>query len=932
MNVARRRPPLAAPRPATALLMLALLALLALLAAAPSSQAAAPPNRNDPCSDRGRNICDTNGVGRYETYRYGIRWFGDFRGAVPGVDLPTFCIDLRFWYPRTASRFAPMSATGLRNRDGRPVPVVNQRKMSYALWTYGRSDNVARQAAVMLYVHEMMGDGRPGEVDPSALGPGVVRLFNRIDREATRLHGPYALRVRMPRRAVAGVPANAIVRLATTRGAPVRNAVVTLDADNARVPARVRTDARGLARVRFVPGGAGRVRIRAAADGLAANVPDYFRPTRAAARRNGQRLAAPAGQSVSAAGAVDAARATIRVSTTALPDVLLLGAESRDEIRLTGVPPGRTTEVTSLLYGPFRSREAITCTGEPVARASISVDSSGTVESPAYVPAAVGFYTYRVEIAGDADLNPVSTACGIPAETFVVETQPGVVTQVSEQVTAPGAQIFDSVNVAGLAGESATVDVRLYGPFPTREAISCEGEPYWSGQIVAPGDGVYQTAPVTLESAGYYSYTESIAAQGFVRAQQSACALPTETTVARGTPVVSTRISDQDTAPGDRVRDLVDISGLGALQASVRAELWGPYPTPEAMTCEGTPLWTGTFTAGGDGRTATQPVRLPAAGHYTYRMTIEGTEAFDTVVTACGEPAETTRTTASPTVTTLASREVLKPGGALFDRLRVRGLGRTPATVEVQLFGPFSSRSAIRCDVEPVWEGAVRVPGDGVYRTRPVRVERVGLYSYRERLVQDGLVSGFQGECGLVAETALAAPVINTGRADEALGAPGVQRAAQADPRERPVRVRSTELGIDTRVLPAAIDLARGELGVPVDIRRAGWWRDGASPGDRTGATLIAGHVDSARRGPGAFFALTRRARPGQRVQVTSANGRERTYRIVSVRRVLKDRLPGSIFSLRGRERLVLVTCGGPFDRATGSYLDNIIVTAVPVR
>ncbi|MEQ8833577.1 MAG: class F sortase [Miltoncostaeaceae bacterium] len=928
MSAARRRVPFTAVRPAMAV---ALLALLALLAGAPPSEAAAPPNRNDPCSEGGRNICDTNGVGRYETYRYGIRWFGDFRGAVPEVDLPTFCIDLRFWYPRPASRFAPLRAAGLRNRDGRVVPVINQRKMSYALWTYGRSDNPGRQAAVMLYVHEMMGDGRPGEVDPSVLGPAVVRQFNRIDREATRLHGPYSLRVRMPRRAVAGAPAAAIVRLATSRGTPVRNAVISLDADNARVPARVRTNARGLARVRFVPSGAGRVLIRATADELAADLPDYFRPTTAAARRNGQRLAAPASQSVTAAGAVDARKATIRVSTTALPDVLLLGEGSRDEIRLIGVPEGRGIEVTSLLYGPFRSREAIVCTGEPVARASVSVDSSGTVESPAYVPASVGFYTYRVEIAGDQDLNPVSTACGIPAETFVVETQPGVVTQVSQQSTAPGAQIFDSVNVSGLAGETADVDVRLYGPFPTREAMACDGEPYWAGRITATGDGVYQTAPVTLDTAGYYTYTESIGTQGFVRAQQSACGLATETTVARGTPVVSTRISDQRTEPGDRVTDLVDISGLGALRATVTAELWGPYPTREAMDCEGSPQWTGSFAAEGDGRTTTAPVRLPAAGYYTYRMTIEGTEAFDPVVTPCGEPAETTETTASPTVTTLASREVLKPGGALFDRLRVRGLGRTPATVEVQLFGPFSSRAAIRCDTSPVWEGTVRVPGDGTYRTRPVRVERVGIYSYRERLVEDGLVGGFQGECGLVAETALAAPVINTGRADERLGSPGVQRATQADPGDRPVRVRSPQLGIDTRVLPATINLARGELAVPVDIRRAGWWRDGASPGDRTGATLIAGHVDSARRGPGAFFALTRRARPGQRVQVTSADRRTRTYRIVSVRRVLKDRLPDNIYSLRGRERLVLVTCGGPFDRASGSYLDNVVVTAVPV-
>jgi hypothetical protein len=32
-----------------------------------------------------------------------------------------------------------------------------------------------------------------------------------------------------------------------------------------------------------------------------------------------------------------------------------------------------------------------------------------------------------------------------------------------------------------------------------------------------------------------------------------------------------------------------------------------------------------------------------------------------------------------------------------------------------------------------------------------------------------------------------------------------------------------------------------------------------------------------------------------------------------------------------GRARLVLVTCGGPYNRTTGHYRDNIVVTAVPV-
>ena len=142
--------------------------------------------------------------------------------------------------------------------------------------------------------------------------------------------------------------------------------------------------------------------------------------------------------------------------------------------------------------------------------------------------------------------------------------------------------------------------------------------------------------------------------------------------------------------------------------------------------------------------------------------------------------------------------------------------------------------------------------------------------------------------------------------------------------------MRSEALGLNAPVSAVGIDLPTGTVDVPVNVRRAAWWRDGAAPGDATGAVLIAGHIDSAKQGPGAFFRL-QSARAGDRIQVATANGRTHAYRVVSMRRMPKDRLPTDIYSLRGRARLVLVTCGGRFDQATGHYVDNVVVTAVPV-
>ena len=62
------------------------LTIAAALVPAVMASAAEPPNQDDPCSRGGRDSCTTTGVGQYETYRYGLRWFGDYRGAVRGVD------------------------------------------------------------------------------------------------------------------------------------------------------------------------------------------------------------------------------------------------------------------------------------------------------------------------------------------------------------------------------------------------------------------------------------------------------------------------------------------------------------------------------------------------------------------------------------------------------------------------------------------------------------------------------------------------------------------------------------------------------------------------------------------------------------------------------------------------------------------------------
>lgn len=154
-----------------------------------------------------------------------------------------------------------------------------------------------------------------------------------------------------------------------------------------------------------------------------------------------------------------------------------------------------------------------------------------------------------------------------------------------------------------------------------------------------------------------------------------------------------------------------------------------------------------------------------------------------------------------------------------------------------------------------------------------------------------------------------------------------------ADGLARPSRLEVPELGVSAPV--DSVVTHDGLLGVPADISHVGWWTGSVRPGSPAGATVIVGHVDSAAEGEGALFHLTD-LRSGQHVSisVTAVDGDRRiSYRVYARRVYSKSRaLPASLFATTGPARLVLITCGGAFDDATRSYLDNIAVWARPVK
>ena len=133
-----------------------------------------------------------------------------------------------------------------------------------------------------------------------------------------------------------------------------------------------------------------------------------------------------------------------------------------------------------------------------------------------------------------------------------------------------------------------------------------------------------------------------------------------------------------------------------------------------------------------------------------------------------------------------------------------------------------------------------------------------------------------------------------------------------------------------------------GELEIPENPRKVGWWSPGARPGARVGTAVLAGHINYA--GVTGAFADIGTLKPGDKIDVygkynahrsrhgaRSSHSGEITFVVTAVRTYHKTQLPyREIFDQHVPGRIALATCGGPFDASTGNYLDNIVVYAVP--
>lgn len=144
-----------------------------------------------------------------------------------------------------------------------------------------------------------------------------------------------------------------------------------------------------------------------------------------------------------------------------------------------------------------------------------------------------------------------------------------------------------------------------------------------------------------------------------------------------------------------------------------------------------------------------------------------------------------------------------------------------------------------------------------------------------------------------------------------------------------PDRLVVQTLDLDAPLVTTLVD-TDGAFVPPEDPAELGWWR-GVRPGEGAGSVLVAGHIDARRFGQGPLARIVH-LQPGDRAVLTGAEGSRAEYVVRGLQTFPKESFPAAdLFGTDGPERLVLVTCGGTFDRELGSWDSNVVAVLDPV-
>ena len=143
-----------------------------------------------------------------------------------------------------------------------------------------------------------------------------------------------------------------------------------------------------------------------------------------------------------------------------------------------------------------------------------------------------------------------------------------------------------------------------------------------------------------------------------------------------------------------------------------------------------------------------------------------------------------------------------------------------------------------------------------------------------------------------------------------------------------PIKIQVKEKVLDVEEISVE---EGGFLGVPSSWQTAGWYKEGAKPGEE-GNVLVDGHYDTNTGAPGAFWGL-KDLQVGDKVLLTDKLGRVFEYSVITKSSIgISDPERWQVFASGKDKVLTLITCGGVWDYASHTYNKRLVITAVFVK
>lgn len=149
--------------------------------------------------------------------------------------------------------------------------------------------------------------------------------------------------------------------------------------------------------------------------------------------------------------------------------------------------------------------------------------------------------------------------------------------------------------------------------------------------------------------------------------------------------------------------------------------------------------------------------------------------------------------------------------------------------------------------------------------------------------------------------------------------------SAKALAESAPTWIKVPSIGAESSLVPLGLNDDRTVQIPPVsEPMQAGWYEHSPTPGE-LGPAVILGHVDG--NGEKGIFWRLHDVREGAEVRIGRKDGSVATFVVDRVEQVPKKSFPtDDVYGDTRAPQVRLITCGGAFDKAARSYMDNVIV------